>query len=60
MPLISTFYGILIYMYWLDTKQHSRPHIHAQYSGEEGVFDIETGDLLDGSLPRRQVRLVQA
>jgi len=26
MPLVSSFYGILIYMYWLDTKRHhSRP-----------------------------------
>lgn len=60
MPLISTFYGILIYMYWNDNKQHHRPHIHAQYAGDEGIFDIESGDLLDGSLPRRQLRLVQA
>ena len=25
MPLISSFFGILIYMYWLDTKQHHSP-----------------------------------
>lgn len=60
MPLISTFYGILIYMYWTDNKRHHCPHIHAQYSGEEGVFDIESGDLLEGSLPRAKMRLVQA
>ncbi|MDD5036099.1 MAG: DUF4160 domain-containing protein [Methylococcaceae bacterium] len=60
MPLISTFYGILIYMYWLDTKQHELPHIHAEYSGTEAVFSIEDGNLLDGSLSNRQNRLVPA
>lgn len=53
MPLISTFYGILIYMYWLDTKQHHLPHIHAEYSGEEAVFSIGDGEILEGSIPNR-------
>jgi hypothetical protein len=30
------------------------------YAGEEAVFAIESGEVLDGNLPRRQVRLVQA
>ncbi len=60
MPLISTFYGVLIYMYWMDDKRHHLPHIHAQYSGEEGIFDIESGDLIEGSLHRSKMRLVQA
>ena len=29
MPLISSFYGVLVYLYWLDTRQHHLPHIHA-------------------------------
>jgi hypothetical protein len=60
MPLISTFYGVLIYLYWLDTRQHHLPHIHAVYAGDEAVFGIESGEILDGGLPRRQIRLVQA
>ena len=60
MPLISSFYGVLIYMYWLDTRQHHLPHIHAMYAGDEAVFGIETGDVIDGQLPRRQTRFVQA
>ncbi len=60
MPLISSFYGVLIYLYWLDTRQHHLPHVHAIYAGDEAVFGIETGELLDGKLPRRQTRLVQA
>ena len=60
MPLISSFYGVLVYLYWLDTRQHHLPHIHAMYAGDEAVFGIESGDVLDGNLPRRQTRLVQA
>jgi len=60
MPLLSTFYGILLYMYWLDTKQHNLPHIHAEYAEHEAVFAIEDGELLDGDMPRRQTRLIQA
>jgi len=60
MPLISSFYGVLIYLYWLDTRQHHLPHIHAMYAGDEAVFGIESGDVIDGQLPRRQTRFVQA
>jgi hypothetical protein len=60
MPLVSSFHGISIYLYWLDTKHHNLPHVHARYAEFEAVYTIETGDLLDGELPRRQQRLVQA
>ena len=30
MPTISMFYGILILMFFRDTRQHHRPHIHAR------------------------------
>lgn len=60
MPLSSAFYGILIYLSRLDTKHHNLPHVHARYAEFEAVFSIESGDVLDGELPRRQQRLVQA
>jgi hypothetical protein len=60
MPLISSFHGILVYPYWLDTRQHHLPHIHAMYAGDEAVFAIDSGDVIDGQLPRKQARLVQA
>jgi hypothetical protein len=60
MPLISTFYGILIYMYWLDTKHHHLPHIHARYGEFEAMSAVDSGDCLDGEPPLRQRRLVQA
>jgi Domain of unknown function (DUF4160) len=60
MPLISSFYGVLIYMYFMDNKQHKLPHIHAMYQGGEAVFAIGSAELLDGKFPVRQTRLVQA
>ena len=60
MPLISAFYGVLVYMYFIDVKQHHLPHIHVQYAGDEAIFAIESGDVIDGSIPKRQLRLVQA
>jgi hypothetical protein len=56
MPRLSEFYGIVIYMYWED---HSPPHIHAVYSGEEAQIRIEDGAILAGSLPKTAERLVR-
>jgi hypothetical protein len=39
MPRISTFYGIVIAIYYDD---HAPPHFHALYSGSEAVIRIET------------------
>ena len=46
-------------MYFADTNRHAAPHFHAKYGGDEAVFSIPEGDLLAGSLPKRQERLVQ-
>jgi len=54
------FYGIIIRMYALDTKQHHLPHIHVEYAGIEAVFQIPDGELLEGVLPAKQNKLVQA
>lgn len=35
MPAISMFYGIIIYMYFMDNKQHKTPHIHVKYQEYE-------------------------
>lgn len=60
MPLISSFYGVLIRMYFFDAERHHRAHLHAQYQGQQAQFDIATGDVLAGEFPRPQTRLVQA
>ncbi len=60
MPVVSLFYGIIISMYYLDTKQHHLPHIHVKYGEHEGVYSIPEGNLLEGSLPRAKEKLVLA
>ncbi|WP_456430254.1 DUF4160 domain-containing protein [Rhodocaloribacter sp.] len=58
MPRISEFFGIVIYLYYADTNRHAKPHFHAKYGDDEAVYSIPDGDLLAGSLPKRQQRLV--
>jgi len=60
MPLISAFYGVLIYLYYLDNKQHKMPHIHAKFQDEESVFNILTAEVIEGNLRQPKSRLVQA
>ncbi len=60
MPVVSLFYGIIVSMYYLDTKQHKLPHIHVSYGEHEAVYSIPEGNLLSGSLPRNKERLVLA
>lgn len=55
MPRISAFYGIAIYMYYRD---HAPPHFHAIYGEFEATVSIETGEILDGRMPRRARSLV--
>lgn len=56
MPKISTFYGIVIEMYFGD---HPPPHFHAHYSGDSAKIEIASGEVIAGSLPRRALRLVR-
>ena len=60
MAIISMFYGIIISMYYLDNKQHNLPHIHVRYAGEKASVAIEDGRVLAGSLPTKQMKMVQA
>lgn len=55
MPVISRFFGIVVYMYWLDPAP---PHFHARYQDEEATVEIETGAVA-GNLNARALRMVQ-
>jgi hypothetical protein len=54
------FYGIIIYMYALDTKQHHLPHIHVEYQGMEAVISIPSGDIIVGEIATNKMKLLQA
>ncbi len=60
MPAISMFYGIVIYMYFFDNKKHKKPHIHAQFQGEEVIFSIPDGTVLEGKIPSNKMKLIEA
>lgn len=60
MPIISMFYGIIVYMYALDNRQHHQPHIHVEYQGAEAVISIPGGEILAGEIPTNKMKLLQA
>ena len=49
MPIISRFFGIIIRMYY---NEHNPPHFHAEYQGQDALFDFN-GNILKGSLNSR-------
>jgi hypothetical protein len=60
MPTISMFYGIVVLMFFRDNRRHHVPHIHVRYQGDEASIAIDDGRILDGSVPLKQLKLVQA
>jgi hypothetical protein len=60
MPEISRFFGIVITMYKESDGPHHRKHFHARYAGQKASFSIEPVEVIAGSLPRKQQRLVEA
>jgi len=56
-PTISTFFGIVIRMYYDD---HGPPHFHAYYGEDMALISLETLEVLQGRLPRRAMSLVLA
>jgi len=59
MPIISQFYGILVYIYKEMGAKHHTPHFHARYAEFEAVYDFE-GRVISGELPKKQDKLVVA
>ncbi len=58
MPNISEFYGIKIYIYWKDIRQHNIPHFHAVYSGKNAAFDLK-GNIIAGKMPLRAKKMIK-
>jgi hypothetical protein len=60
MPAISMFYGLIVYMYFLDNKKHTKPHIHVKFQDQELVAAIPDGEILEGKIPPAKMKLLQA
>jgi hypothetical protein len=58
-PTISMFCGIIIRMFWEQGEPHHLAHLHAEYQDDKAVFGIPDGEILAGTMPRRQIKMVQ-
>jgi len=56
-PTICRFFGIVITMYFDD---HGHPHFHARHDGRGAKVRIDTLEVMDSTLGRRQLRFVLA
>lgn len=59
MPVLSTFYGIIVRMYRESGGKHNLPHIHAEYSGQEIAVALD-GTILEGDFPKGKMKLLEA
>jgi len=59
MPTISMFYGIIIRMFYAP-NEHNPPHVHVYYQDFKATIGIQDCILLNGELPSKSLRLVQA
>ena len=57
MPLVSSFFGIKIFMYW---DEHLPEHFHAEYGNFKALVGIREAAVFRGTLPARQLKLVLA
>jgi hypothetical protein len=56
MPVISTFFGIVIRMFY---REHGVPHFHAEYQGQQATFTLD-GEVLAGTMrSRTALRLIR-
>ena len=55
MPIISSFYGIIIYIYFQD---HNPPYFHARYNEFEALISIDTFGIIKGQLPGKAMALI--
>ena len=60
MAVISMFYGIIVSMYYFDNRRHHLPHIHIRCQGDEAIFSIPAGELLEGAIAKNKQKLLQA
>jgi hypothetical protein len=59
-PELSRFFGIVIRMFVEVGTPHHLPHFHAYYGHEVAIYRLRPIELLEGGLPRRQQRFVEA
>ncbi len=53
------FYGIVVRMY-CSPKKHEPPHFHAYYQDAKAIIDIKSCEIIEGTLPIKQRKMVLA
>ena len=59
MPIVSSFYGIIIQMFFNENAGHHTPHFHASFAEFEAVYDLN-GNRMEGDMPKSKERLIEA
>lgn len=60
MPLISSFAGLLIYMFKEKNSPHGMPHIHIVFGQQKLSMSLD-GNILSGNkLPNKKQKLLEA
>jgi hypothetical protein len=59
-PELTRFFGIIIRMYVEFHVPHHEPHFHVYHQDDVAIYSINPIELIAGSLPKRQKRLVEA
>ena len=52
MPIISTFFGIVVRMFY---REHEPPHFHGEYQGQQGKFNFD-GKMISGEIGSKTAR----
>jgi hypothetical protein len=52
MPIISSFFGIIIRMFFDD---HAPPHFHAEYHGQDALVGFD-GEIIEGEITSARTR----
>ena len=56
MPIISSFFGIIVRMYY---KEHEPAHFHAEHQGQDGKFEF-SGKMIAGNVQSKTaLRLIR-
>ena len=56
MPVVSTFFGIIIRMFY---REHGVPHFRAEHQGQQATFTFDGEILADSIRSRTALRLIK-
>ena len=56
MPIVATFFGIVIRMYY---REHEPRHFHAEFQAQAGKFDFDGVQIAGNITSRNALKLIQ-